>query len=136
MDIDWPAFLPVAAGISVIPGANQLLGFRNAYRYGVAPALVGVLGAAGRLRHHGHPGQPGASRAVAAVSPQRRSPALGLLLIGFAYVCMEAVCATVYVAVGSRLPAMDITASRDRVISRATGTCLLGLAVYLALPLS
>jgi hypothetical protein len=49
---------------------------------------------------------------------------------------MEAVCATVYVAGGSRLAAMDITASRDRVISRATGTCLLGLAVYLALPLS
>jgi threonine/homoserine/homoserine lactone efflux protein len=44
--------------------------------------------------------------------------------------------ATVYVTVGSRLGAMGGTAAHDRVISRVTGTCLLGFAVYLAVPLT
>jgi threonine/homoserine/homoserine lactone efflux protein len=49
---------------------------------------------------------------------------------------VEAVCATVYVTVGSRLGAMGGTTAHDRVISCVTGTCLLGFAVYLAVPLT
>lgn len=44
MTIDWPAFLLAALAISVIPGANQLLGLRNAYREGARVALVAVGG--------------------------------------------------------------------------------------------
>ncbi|MGW2092209.1 LysE family translocator [Promicromonospora sukumoe] len=44
MIIDWPAFLLAALAISVIPGANQLLGLRNAYREGARVALVAVGG--------------------------------------------------------------------------------------------
>jgi threonine/homoserine/homoserine lactone efflux protein len=201
----------VATGISVIPGASQLLGFRNAYRYGVASALAGVLarlaafavmvvlvslGVAALLVQSGlifgvvkwagvaylaflgcqswwtarspadrSPARPSPAEAaprrlpivvwqeflVAATNPKAvflfaallpqflrsaQSPAAGLLLIGFAYLCVEAVCATIYVAVGSRLGTSDVTAARDRVISRVTGTCLLGFAVYLAVALS
>ncbi|MBL7254015.1 LysE family translocator [Paractinoplanes lichenicola] len=41
--IDWPGFLVAATLVSLIPGANQLLGLRNAVRYGTARALTGVL---------------------------------------------------------------------------------------------
>jgi threonine/homoserine/homoserine lactone efflux protein len=44
MTIDWPAFLLASLAISVIPGANQLLGLRNAYREGPRAALVAVGG--------------------------------------------------------------------------------------------
>jgi threonine/homoserine/homoserine lactone efflux protein len=44
MAIDWPAFLLASLTISVIPGANQLLGLRNAYRQGPRVALVAVGG--------------------------------------------------------------------------------------------
>lgn len=44
MTIDWPAFLLASLTISVIPGANQLLGLRNAYREGPRVALVAVGG--------------------------------------------------------------------------------------------
>lgn len=44
MTIDWPAFLLASLAISVIPGANQLLGLRNAYREGPRVALVAVGG--------------------------------------------------------------------------------------------
>lgn len=42
--IDWMGFLPTALAISLIPGANQLLGLSNAARHGMAPALAGVAG--------------------------------------------------------------------------------------------
>jgi threonine/homoserine/homoserine lactone efflux protein len=212
MDVDWSAFLPVAAGISFIPGANQLLGFRNAYRYGVARALLGVLGRlaaftimavlvslglAALLVHSGlifsivkwagvsylaflgcqawwaaarqdktpQAGRPDARRPPADAAPVRRlllvqqefvvaatnpkavflfaallpqflrsagSPAAGLLLIGLAYVCVEAASATVYVTVGSRLRTLRGTAAHDRLILAVSGTCLAGFAVYLA----
>lgn len=44
MAIDWPAFLLASLSISVIPGANQLLGLRNAYRDGARAALLAVGG--------------------------------------------------------------------------------------------
>jgi threonine/homoserine/homoserine lactone efflux protein len=44
MVIDWPAFLLASLSISVIPGANQLLGLRNAYREGARVALLAVGG--------------------------------------------------------------------------------------------
>ncbi|MBB6374807.1 threonine/homoserine/homoserine lactone efflux protein [Pseudonocardia eucalypti] len=37
-------FVPAAVLVSMIPGANQLLGLRNAVRYGMAPAMIAVLG--------------------------------------------------------------------------------------------
>jgi threonine/homoserine/homoserine lactone efflux protein len=42
--IDWMGFLPTALAISLIPGANQLLGLSNAARHGLLPALAGVAG--------------------------------------------------------------------------------------------
>lgn len=42
--IDWMGFLPTALAISLIPGANQLLGLSNAARHGLFPALAGVAG--------------------------------------------------------------------------------------------
>lgn len=44
MVIDWPAFLLASLSVSVIPGANQLLGLRNAYREGACVALLAVGG--------------------------------------------------------------------------------------------
>ncbi|MER8069112.1 LysE family translocator [Streptomyces sp. NPDC094034] len=44
MAIDWPAFVLASLTISVIPGANQLLGLRNAYRRGPRAALLAVGG--------------------------------------------------------------------------------------------
>jgi threonine/homoserine/homoserine lactone efflux protein len=41
--IDWAGFLVAATLVSLIPGANQLLGLRNAVRYGTVRALTGVL---------------------------------------------------------------------------------------------
>ncbi|GAB3296980.1 LysE family transporter [Epidermidibacterium keratini] len=42
--IAWHVFLPAAVIVAVIPGANQLLGLRNAALHGVRYALVGMLG--------------------------------------------------------------------------------------------
>jgi len=42
--IDWAGFLAAAVLVSLIPGANQLLGLSNAVRYGPARALAGVAG--------------------------------------------------------------------------------------------
>lgn len=42
--VNWLAFVPAALGISLIPGANQLLGMRNAYRVGAPRALIAVGG--------------------------------------------------------------------------------------------
>ncbi|MCO8271647.1 LysE family translocator [Actinoplanes sp. TRM 88003] len=42
--IDWAGFIPAAVLVSLIPGANQLLGLSNAVRYGPARALAGVGG--------------------------------------------------------------------------------------------
>ena len=42
--INWAGFLPAAVLVSLIPGANQLLGLSNAVRYGVGHALAGVGG--------------------------------------------------------------------------------------------
>jgi threonine/homoserine/homoserine lactone efflux protein len=42
--VNWLAFVPAALGISLIPGANQLLGMRNAYRAGATTALIAVGG--------------------------------------------------------------------------------------------
>jgi threonine/homoserine/homoserine lactone efflux protein len=42
--IAWPGFLLTAFVVSAIPGANQLLGLRNAFRYGMFSALLAVLG--------------------------------------------------------------------------------------------
>ncbi|MFF2852304.1 LysE family translocator [Streptomyces sp. NPDC058001] len=41
--IYWMDFLPSAVLISVIPGANQLLGLSNAIRSGASWALIGIL---------------------------------------------------------------------------------------------
>ncbi|GGL11315.1 LysE family translocator [Mangrovihabitans endophyticus] len=41
---DWPEFLLAALLVSLIPGANQLLGLGNAFRYGTARAMAGVAG--------------------------------------------------------------------------------------------
>jgi threonine/homoserine/homoserine lactone efflux protein len=42
--INLVGFLPTALLVSVIPGANQLLGLSNAVRYGSVHALVGMAG--------------------------------------------------------------------------------------------
>jgi threonine/homoserine/homoserine lactone efflux protein len=42
--VNWIAFVPAALGISLIPGANQLLGMRNAYHVGATAALIAVGG--------------------------------------------------------------------------------------------
>ncbi|WP_433559729.1 hypothetical protein ACQPWY_16720 [Pseudonocardia xinjiangensis] len=42
--INWAGFIPAAVLVSLIPGANQLLGLSNAVRYGVGHALAGVGG--------------------------------------------------------------------------------------------
>ncbi len=42
--IDWVGFVPAALGISLVPGANQLLGLRNAVRHGAAAAMFAVAG--------------------------------------------------------------------------------------------
>lgn len=42
--INWLGFFPAALVVSLIPGANQLLGLRNAARYGLGYALAGVAG--------------------------------------------------------------------------------------------
>jgi threonine/homoserine/homoserine lactone efflux protein len=41
---DWLGFLVAALLVSLIPGANQLLGLSNAVRYGTARAMAGVGG--------------------------------------------------------------------------------------------
>lgn len=43
-DVAWDAFVPAAFAVSLLPGANQLLGFRNACRFGWAVAMRAVLG--------------------------------------------------------------------------------------------
>jgi threonine/homoserine/homoserine lactone efflux protein len=45
--IDWAGFVSAAVLISVIPGANQLLGLRNAVRYGMWRAMLAVFGRLG-----------------------------------------------------------------------------------------
>lgn len=40
----WPEFLPAAFLMAVIPGANQVLGLRNATLFGVRYALIGIVG--------------------------------------------------------------------------------------------
>ncbi|GAB7046932.1 LysE family translocator [Catenuloplanes indicus] len=42
--IDWVGFIPAALLVSLIPGANQLLGLSNAVRHGPLRALAGVGG--------------------------------------------------------------------------------------------
>src|SRR5687768_12262755 len=42
--IDWAGFIPAALLVSLIPGANQLLGLSNAVRHGTAYALAGIGG--------------------------------------------------------------------------------------------
>lgn len=42
--VAWHIFLPAAVLVAVIPGANQLLGLRNAAVRGARYALVGMLG--------------------------------------------------------------------------------------------
>jgi len=42
--IDWAGFVPAAVLVSLIPGANQLLGLSNAVRYGPSRALAGLGG--------------------------------------------------------------------------------------------
>jgi homoserine/homoserine lactone efflux protein len=42
--INWIGFIPATVLVSLIPGANQLLGLRNAVRYGMARAMVAVAG--------------------------------------------------------------------------------------------
>ncbi|GAA2437032.1 LysE family translocator [Actinomadura vinacea] len=42
--VDWLAFVPIALGISLVPGANQLLGLRNSYRNGLRTAMIAVGG--------------------------------------------------------------------------------------------
>ncbi|MFD2418347.1 LysE family translocator [Amycolatopsis pigmentata] len=41
---NWVGFVPTALLVSLIPGANQLLGLSNAARYGAAHALAGIGG--------------------------------------------------------------------------------------------
>ncbi|GAB2572779.1 threonine transporter RhtB [Paractinoplanes abujensis] len=41
---DWAGYLGAAVLVSLIPGANQLLGLGNAVRYGAARAMAGVAG--------------------------------------------------------------------------------------------
>ena len=42
--IDWAGFIPAAILVSLIPGANQLLGLSNAVRHGTWYALAGIGG--------------------------------------------------------------------------------------------
>ncbi|MGW4483721.1 LysE family translocator [Amycolatopsis sp. NPDC004368] len=42
--VDWAGFVPSAILVSLIPGANQLLGLRNAARHGVGRAMAGIGG--------------------------------------------------------------------------------------------
>ncbi|GLY65800.1 LysE family translocator [Amycolatopsis taiwanensis] len=42
--IDWQRFLPASFLMAMIPGANQLLGLRNAALVGVRHALIGIVG--------------------------------------------------------------------------------------------
>ncbi|HEX4246798.1 MAG TPA: LysE family transporter [Pseudonocardia sp.] len=42
--INWIGFIPATVLVSMIPGANQVLGLRNAVRYGMAQAMIAVLG--------------------------------------------------------------------------------------------
>ncbi|MDR7277572.1 LysE family translocator [Catenuloplanes atrovinosus] len=42
--IDWAGFIPAALLVSLIPGANQLLGLGNAVRHGSLRALAGIGG--------------------------------------------------------------------------------------------
>jgi threonine/homoserine/homoserine lactone efflux protein len=42
--INWAGFIPTALLVSLIPGANQLLGLSNAVRHGTAYALAGIGG--------------------------------------------------------------------------------------------
>ena len=42
--INWAGFIPTALLVSLIPGANQLLGLSNAVRHGAAYALAGIGG--------------------------------------------------------------------------------------------
>ncbi|WP_344646886.1 LysE family translocator [Cryptosporangium japonicum] len=44
MHINWVGFLPAVILVSLIPGANQLLGFSNAVRYGTVHAVAGLAG--------------------------------------------------------------------------------------------
>lgn len=41
---DWAGFIGAALLVSLIPGANQLLGLSNAVRYGTTRAMAGVAG--------------------------------------------------------------------------------------------
>lgn len=45
--INWVGFISTAIVVSAIPGANQLLGLRNAVRYGTARAMRAVSGRLG-----------------------------------------------------------------------------------------
>jgi threonine/homoserine/homoserine lactone efflux protein len=42
--INWVGFVPAALLVSLIPGANQLLGLSNAVRHGTIAALAGIGG--------------------------------------------------------------------------------------------
>jgi threonine/homoserine/homoserine lactone efflux protein len=42
--INWAGFVPAAVLVSLIPGANQLLGLSNAARYGALRAVAGICG--------------------------------------------------------------------------------------------
>jgi len=42
--INWVGFIPTTVLVSLIPGANQLLGLRNAVRYGMVRAMIAVVG--------------------------------------------------------------------------------------------
>lgn len=42
--INWVGFVPAALLVSLIPGANQLLGLSNAVRHGTMAALAGIGG--------------------------------------------------------------------------------------------
>ncbi|WP_181448695.1 LysE family translocator [Nonomuraea aridisoli] len=41
--INWAGFIPAAFLVSLIPGANQLLGLNNAVRHGLTYALAGIF---------------------------------------------------------------------------------------------
>jgi len=42
--LNWIGFIPATVLVSMIPGANQLLGLRNAVRHGMARAMIAVAG--------------------------------------------------------------------------------------------
>lgn len=44
LGIDWVGFVPAAAVVAVVPGANQLLSLRNALRQGAGDAAVALVG--------------------------------------------------------------------------------------------